>query len=204
MAMSGGTCDAVSISIVERGSKIRTVVSSAGRAAKADLLQEELAEGPSMSGVWEDDVLVASDLAGDVRWPRWAPVVAGWGFGSLVAVRLFGDSADGVLTLYSEHAAPEFDLPTVRAIAAQAAAVVARALRTGGQHRDFDTRYLIGQAQGVLMAKYGLSPGRAFALLHRSAQLSGVEIAVLAEELVLSGRLPDAGWLVGHTRTLNR
>jgi AmiR/NasT family two-component response regulator len=54
-----------------------------------------------------------------------------------------------------------------------------------------DTRNLIGQAQGMLMARYGLTPDKAFAVLRRYSQTTNVRLAVLAEELTSTGRLPD-------------
>ena len=64
-----------------------------------------------------------------------------------------------------------------------------------------DSRNLIGQAQGILMERYRLTPGKAFAVLRRLSQDLNTKIAVLAEELVSTGQLPGLPASTGQSTT---
>jgi AmiR/NasT family two-component response regulator len=71
--------------------------------------------------------------------------------------------------------------------------VLAHTRTTQNLWRAIDTRNLIGQAQGILMARYGLTADKAFAVLRRYSQARHTRLAVVAEELTSTGDLPDLG-----------
>jgi AmiR/NasT family two-component response regulator len=52
------------------------------------------------------------------------------------------------------------------------------------------TREQIGQAVGVLMERYGLSPEAAFNYLRRVSQTRNVKLREVARKLVSTGELP--------------
>lgn len=56
--------------------------------------------------------------------------------------------------------------------------------------RAIDSRNLIGQAQGILMERYGLTPLKAFAVLRRHSQEQNMKVTALAEHLTSTGDLP--------------
>jgi AmiR/NasT family two-component response regulator len=68
--------------------------------------------------------------------------------------------------------------------------VLAYAHTTEGLFRALDSRNLIGQAQGMLMARYGLTPPKAFAVLRRYSQHHNVKLTELCEQLTTTGQLP--------------
>ena len=51
-----------------------------------------------------------------------------------------------------------------------------------------ESRNVIGQAQGILMQRHGLTADAAFALLRRQSQQTNVKLVVLARQI---GRQPD-------------
>jgi AmiR/NasT family two-component response regulator len=53
-----------------------------------------------------------------------------------------------------------------------------------------DARTLIGQAQGILMERFGIDADRAFGVLRRYSQARNVKLRVVAEELVSQRSLP--------------
>jgi ANTAR domain-containing protein len=67
---------------------------------------------------------------------------------------------------------------------AEAAAHI-RQLRTA-----LDSRDVIGQAKGILMERYRLTPDGAFALLARASQDTNVKLREVATELCRTGSLP--------------
>jgi ANTAR domain len=65
------------------------------------------------------------------------------------------------------------------------AAAQIRQLRTA-----LDSRDVIGQAKGILMERYRLTPDGAFALLARASQDTNVKLREVAAELCRTGSLP--------------
>lgn len=57
-------------------------------------------------------------------------------------------------------------------------------------HSALDSRDLIGQAKGILMERYRLTPDDAFALLARASQETNVKLREVAAELTRTGALP--------------
>ena len=74
--------------------------------------------------------------------------------------------------------------------AALASVVLATAFTEQELQRAAHSRGLIGQAQGILMQRYGLTAKAAFTLLRRYSQLHNTKMIVLAEELTTTGELP--------------
>lgn len=54
------------------------------------------------------------------------------------------------------------------------------------------TRTVIGQAQGILMERYGISADKAFAVLRRYSQDANVKLLGVAERIVATRRLPES------------
>lgn len=55
----------------------------------------------------------------------------------------------------------------------------------------FERRLVIGQAQGILMERLGLSAERAFAFLSRISQQTNTKLCDVAAELVETRRIPS-------------
>ena len=188
----GNVCDSASITGFGADGRPESVAYSDDIALKADRLQYELAEGPCLEVLRTDEVSLVPDLTADCRWPRWAPSAAGLGIGASLSLHLFADTALGALNLYSFRPRA-FDRQAVEAaevVAAQASVVLAYGRSQQELERAIDSRRVIGQAQGMLMARYGLTPAHAFALLRRYSQDRNLRISTLAEELTSTGQLP--------------
>jgi GAF domain-containing protein len=184
-------CDGASITARGRGREVETVAYSDDRILKSDQFQQQLAEGPCRDAVWTDGLLLVRDVQADGRWPRWAPLAADLGVRSVLAVHLFTDTDLGALNLYSyEHRDfDSADVQVARVLAAHASVVLAHAMLQRNLWRAIETRNLIGQAQGILMARYGLTAEQAFAALRRCSQQRNVRVAALAAELTTTGHL---------------
>lgn len=195
MATTSGPCDAASITLLERDRSLTTVASSNDLVRQADSLQYELDEGPCLDAVWTDGLFVVPDLVADGRWPRWAPRAAELGVTAILAVHLFTDRALGALNLYSlqPRTYDHSDVEAARIVAAHGSVVLAYSRTEQNLWQAIDSRNLIGQAQGILMERFGLTPDSAFAVLRRYSQHHNRKLAVLAEELVSTGRLPGLG-----------
>jgi GAF domain-containing protein len=172
---------------------VESVAYSSDLILQADQLQYQLGEGPCLDAVWTDGVFVIPNLVADGRWPRWAPAAARLGVGSSISVHLFTDAALGSLNLYSLRPR-EYgyaDVEAAKVIGAHASVVLAYARNEQNLWQAIDTRNLIGQAQGMLMQKYGLTADKAFSVLRRYSQQHNLKLAAIAEQITSTGALPD-------------
>jgi GAF domain-containing protein len=188
-------CDGAAVSLVVRGKGLRTPAYTDEWVASGDALQYELGEGPCMDAAREHEIVVSADLADDTRWPTWGPrVVKELSVRSMMCVQLFTtESTVGALNMYSKHP-NAFDDPGDRyealALAAHVAVALAAAQEIEQLNAALGTRTTIGQAEGILMERFDLSPERAFEVLKRVSSHSNAKLHVVAAELVRTRRLP--------------
>jgi GAF domain-containing protein len=187
-------CDVASVSLRHGRGGLETTAASDPVAGRAHELQQELDEGPCLDVVWDDEgVNVVPDLADSRRWPRWTERAGDLGLGSMLAVRLLANGGTlGALDLYSRRRR-EYDSDDVlvaRVVAARVSTVLARAQHEQTLLQAIDSRHHIGQAQGILMERYGLTADQAFAVLRRYSQERNRKLRLVAEDVVANRRLP--------------
>ena len=113
--------------------------------------------------------------------------MAAAGLHSLLSVQLFsGSRVIGAVNLYGGPGR-EFgrgDVATARAFAPHLSLAVAAIDEVRHLRRALETRTVIGQAQGILMERYGLSADQAFAVLTRYSQDGNRRLRGVARSLV--------------------
>lgn len=161
-----------------------------------DELQHELGEGPCLDAIRFQHTVICHDLTWDQRWPRWGPqMVAEFGVQAILSLSLSTDRDTlGALNLYADHADPwsEDAITVGHMLAGQLAAAVADAPEIENRGKAIASRTVIGQAQGILMERYGINADKAFDYLRRVSQNTNRRLFAVADELVRSRRLPDA------------
>jgi GAF domain-containing protein len=177
------------------GKRIETAASTDPVIEKADELQNELGEGPCLEVLrTKEDYYVIHDTATDKRWPQFAPLAADLGLHSILAVRLFtGRQTYGALNLYA-HDVRNFsrdDTELAMLFGQHASLALATARREEGLKIAVDARHLIGQAQGMLMERYGLNAEQSFAVLRRYSQDNNIKLKEVAESLISTRQLPE-------------
>lgn len=180
------------VTMIRARGKLETVAATGDVVVRAEQLQCELGEGPCLADSW-DQTLRSGDLAVEKRWPRWAGAVADLGLSSLLGVSLSPDDRRiGVVSLYSKS--PRFfnedDAALAHLFARHAALAIAKAEHQANLVYALDARKLIGQAQGILMERYGLDDARAFEVLRRYSQHHNLKLRNVAEMLVSTRNLP--------------
>jgi GAF domain-containing protein len=188
-------CDEVGVSMVRKNKRVDTPVATGPAARLGDELQYELGEGPCLDAIWLHSVVHSSDLAGDARWPRWAPAATeATGMRSLLSFQLFTSGHTlGALNLYSRtpNAYTPMDEHVGTALAAHVAGALANAVRVEQLTEAVPRRTMIGQAQGILMERFGIDADRAFQVMVLVSQQRNVKLHEVAAEVVTTRKTPE-------------
>jgi GAF domain-containing protein len=188
--------DHAGITFIRARGRLETVASTDSLAQRADSLQYELGEGPCLDSSWNQETLVVNDLSADERWPQWAAKVVALGISSVLAGQLttVEEERIGAINVYwiQPRMVSADDIAFVSIFARHAAIALAGAMNEAGLNVALDSRKLIGQAQGMLMERYGLDEARAFEVLRRYSQDHNLKLRRVAEYLVSMRKLPDA------------
>lgn len=175
-------------------SKIETAGATDDVIFKADQLQSDLGEGPCIEAVLAKSTFVVHDTENDARWPNFGPYAAELGLYSILSVQLqTADRTFGALNFYCSRPR-EFDaddIATAEVFAIHASVALATARREDGLKLAISARESIGQAQGILMERFNLNPGQAFAVLQRYSQNRNVKLRIVAQQLVETRQLPS-------------
>jgi GAF domain-containing protein len=191
--------DHAGITLIRPRRRLESVAPTDDIVVQTDRLQYELDEGPCRDSSWHRETLMSSDLAEDARWPRWSRKVAELRIASVLAAELttVDDRRIGAINVYWMHrrAFTADDAAVANLIARHAALALSTSFNEAQLNVALDTRKLIGQAQGILMERFGLDESRAFEVLRRYSQNHNVKLRGVAEHLISTRRLPDAGRL---------
>ncbi|MEU8123447.1 GAF and ANTAR domain-containing protein [Spirillospora sp. NPDC049024] len=205
--------DMASITLRDRDGDLRTPFHSDQAAIDLDRLQYRLGEGPCLDAADPAGAAFArsGDLAAEPAWPEFGPAAASYGYASVLATALLlpteSDEAVGALNMYSRERGTldgvACDTALLLATHASLALAAVRTAADGARDRAdadnqmanlrtaLDTRTVIGQATGILMARRGLDAAKAFELLSRTSQNLNVRIGSLAEGIVSTPETAD-------------
>jgi hypothetical protein len=187
-------CDHADIMFIRPGGAT-TPVSSDPIAVALDALQSATGEGPCLTAARGMTRVVAHDLEHDERWPAFGPPAAELGVMSTLSFQLFlhrnDDDRLGALNLFGTrpYAFDQAAVEVGEVFASHCAAVLASAIAQEGAEAALDSRDVIGQAKGILMARHGVDAGEAFDLLRQASQRQHAKLRVVAERLATTGRL---------------
>lgn len=166
-----------------------------GRLPRAvDALQEETGQGPCVDAAYQQETVRVPDMATEQRWPLFAARATGAGARGMLSFQLFVAGDDlGALNLYSYEANTFGDESEhVGLMFVSHAAIAYAAIRRQAQLTEaVATRLVIGQAQGMLMERFRMNEGQAFALLTRASQQSNRKLREVARQVVDTRELPD-------------
>ncbi|PWD52033.1 antitermination regulator [Serinibacter arcticus] len=171
-----------------------SLASSSPTAAQADDLQYELGEGPTVDAFGCETWYRSGDLGQDERWPRWGPRAAALGLNSAVSLHFtLAGKPVAALTLYSS-ARDAFDNTAKLDLAALYASHAGIALNQARLLDSFEqalaSRHIIGQAQGIVMERFGVDAEHAFAAIHRISVNSNTKVRIVAAQIVASRVIP--------------
>jgi GAF domain-containing protein len=185
-------CDAASITMLRNG-EATTPTYTSKTALHLDEVQYETGEGPCLASIRHRGVERVS-VGADARWPVFAAAAAEEGVRAVLALPLGnGEGVLGSLNLYSETA-PAYDGAAEEVagrFADQLGVAVARVtLYVEGYElahqlaEAMQSRAVIEQAKGILMAAERCGPEAAFDILRRASQNHNRKLRAIATDIV--------------------
>jgi GAF domain-containing protein len=165
-------------------------------AARADEIQYQTGDGPSLHAMRRGELVRVDDMATHKRWPRFARQALALGIRSCLSLPLHADNEPaGAVTLYSRRPRAFGQDETQRAekFAGHASGALTLSLRMASCNDLNDqlrsslvSRTVIDQALGVIMATERCPQDRAFAVLRTVSQNTNVKLRDLAASIVSS------------------
>ncbi|MET7745593.1 GAF and ANTAR domain-containing protein [Streptomyces sp. NPDC005385] len=176
------------------GGKVESFAPTASLVLDSDHLQERFAEGPCFDAarVGHPVFRIHDMTAETARWQHYAPEARALGLGSMMGFLLYTENQDlGALNLYSlKPGAFDEDSETAGWLLASHAAVAFASSREQEQmEKAVETRGLIGEAMGLLMAGHSLSENDAFAVLRSYSQENNIKLREVGRLTVEQGGL---------------
>ena len=172
--------DGTALLLIDRDQVLRILAASDRRASLLEELEAEHGEGPCADAFAGKQPVAADDLAGDERWPAFAPAAAARGLLAVLASPVpYGDQAVGVVAVFAAdpHAWTEAEQEAIVAFTDLVALLILNAMEASERGRlagelqvALDSRVVIEQAKGVLVGRHGLTTRQAFERLRRQAR----------------------------------
>ncbi len=177
--------DHVGVTVVQHDGVPTTKAFTDGLALEMDSVQYELDQGPCMSVLGQEDLVLVEDLEQQGHnWPRYVPLATRAGVRAQMAVRIAGTEGSlGGLNFYStgsDTIAPA--APRRARFFATHAAIALGLARTPSN--PMAARAPIGQAVGIFVEQLGVTEEQATYYLVRVATVANVEVVDLARQVV--------------------
>ena len=199
-------CDLASVTMINDG-RPSTPVQTEPLASDLDAAQYHTRRGPCLEAYDVRRVVRGTISDSRDRWPEFTAAAAKAGVRSVLSVPLVlsfplvtSDRPLGALNLYSKSAESydQADEETAVLLSEQASVACANAevywrtyTLTEHLREALESRDIIGQAKGILMARRGLKPEEAFEALRKVSQRRNVKLRDIAEQVVYLGDLEE-------------
>ncbi|MFE4543858.1 GAF and ANTAR domain-containing protein [Arthrobacter sp. NPDC056727] len=189
---------------VERDGRLITVASSSESARQMDERQYWFDDGPCLTALREDRMVLVKDLETSERWHQYWQAVTADGVVSVLAVPIdAGPQAAAALNCYARSTSA-FDAVTIEAVQSYAAAL-SRVLRLAirvhrltilpeGLHGALQSRAVIDAALSLVMAQTRGSREEAAEVLHRMAQSNRQQLKQIATDILNGAQLPKQAY----------
>jgi GAF domain-containing protein len=185
--------DYVAVTAMRKG-KPETTAATDAVVAEIDQAQYDVDDGPCLDSFRYGQVFrIDETLDDDLPWPEFRAAAALHGVHSTLSLPLVAGDTIGALNLYSRRpgAFPEGIGAQVERFTEPAAVLLLNAYMLWDAHRLVDnletaleTKAVIEQAKGMLMAQQGIDADAAFDVLRRASQRENVKVREIAQRLV--------------------
>lgn len=186
--------DGAGLMLVDDEQHLRSVAVSDERFGYLEELQIQHGEGPCIAAFDDKQLVCVEDLHDDERWPHFSPAALDRGLRAVLASPIpYNQQAIGVVGVMSQDRhpwSPEGELALL-AFTDLAALLIASMLRAEEQtdlarqlQGALDSRAIIEQAKGVLIAQQGLSARQAYEQLRDQARRERRKLGAVATDVV--------------------
>jgi GAF domain-containing protein len=193
-------CDMASVTMINDG-RPSTPVQTDPAVNALDAAQYRSERGPCLEAYSVRQVVRGTISHSTAHWPEFTAAAAEAGIRSVLAVPLVASGRPlGALNLYSKTAESydEGDEETAVLFSEQAAVACANAevywrtySLTEHLREALESRDVIGQAKGILMARRKCTPDAAFEALRKVSQHRNIKLRQIAEQVVYLGDLEE-------------
>jgi GAF domain-containing protein len=193
-------CDIASVTMINDG-RPSTPVQTDPAVSALDAAQYRSERGPCLEAYSVRQVVRGTISNSADHWPEFTAAAAEAGIRSVLAVPLVAsDRPLGALNLYSKTAESydQADEETAVLFSEQAAVACANAevywrtySLTEHLREALESRDVIGQAKGILMARRKCTPDAAFEALRKVSQHRNIKLRQIAEQVVYLGDLEE-------------
>jgi GAF domain-containing protein len=157
-------------------------------AESIELFHTKLGEGPAIEAAQLREVVRVPDVFAETRWPHFIDaVVARTPVRSLRCLPLYTHIHTwGALTLLSDHPnSLDAETEQVGVVVATHMALTLESMHHDRHYRSaLGSRDIIGQAKGILMERFDIDAGAAFALLTELAHKAHRPVVVIAKDVL--------------------
>jgi transcriptional regulator with GAF, ATPase, and Fis domain len=195
--------DQGSISTVTGRREVEAQVPSGNLPRDVDRVQSETGQGPCLDAVYDHETVLAQDMANEQRLPDFSRNASELGAASMLSFQLYveGDNLCA-LNLYGRvpdaftHESEQVGL----LVASHAAVAFADAQKLVHMRDAMRCRDVIGQANRILMERYGLTAQHAFVMLtqyssHTKTKTNtNTKLIDVADQLAITGALLSENW----------
>ena len=188
----------VSITL-QKGRDPYTAVATSAQVQRIDEREYAVDEGPCIDAMATGELHRLDDVGSEDRWPRFTQICREEGLGSVLGVPLaVGDETLGAMNLYAvaPHAFDAHATAAAELLGEQAAVTLTNtrtydeaSARIRQLQEALDSRVVIEQAKGVLMATERIDAEAAFQHLRGKSQRQNLKLRLVAEEVL--GTLQD-------------
>jgi GAF domain-containing protein len=186
--------DEVSITLVGAGGA-HTAAYTGERAMTVDEWQYQQGHGPCLAAAAANLTVTVPDMAGESRWPAWVDRAIDAGVHSCLSIGLpLRECVSGAVNVYAgkPHAFDDDAVVLAETFGGYAAVAMANAhlynsaTLADQAHAAMDSRAVIEQAKGIIMAERRCTADEAFAILAKVSEYSGRDLGDVAAVLVAS------------------
>lgn len=179
--------DVAGVLLVGKDATHQTLATTDDLMFELDTLQMETGEGPCLHAALDEVMVRTDDFRAEPRFPTYASKVVDLGVLSALSFKLYtAERTAGALNLFGSRptggtATPK---PSDWCWPRNAAAAIV-ASREGEQLQSaLSTRDRIGQAKGIIMERYTVDDGRAFAMLRQLSQDTNTKLVEIARRVI--------------------